>query len=68
MPTHVLIECRKLRAPNAEEALSDDERTIAASRVVEELRGVKGYLRFGVDAERVGDKDAPDQAEQFLTR
>ena len=66
VPTHVLIECRKLLAPNSEEVLSDDERTIAASRVVDELMGLKGYLRFGVYAETVGDKDAPDQAEQFL--
>ena len=68
VPTHVLIECRKLLAPNSEEVLSDDERTIAASRVVDELMGLKGYLRFGVYAETVGDKDAPDQAEQFLIR
>mgnify|MGYP006336706013 FL=1 len=66
VPTHVLIECRKLLAPNSEEVLSDYERTIAASRVVDELMGLKGYLRFGVYAETVGDKDAPDQAEQFL--
>lgn len=68
VPTHVLIECRKLLAPNSEEVLSDDERTIAASRVVDELMGLKGYLRFGVYAETVGDKDAPDQAERFLIR
>ena len=68
VPTYVLIECRKLIAPNSEEVLSDDERTIAASRVVDELMGLKGYLRFGVYAETVGDKDAPDQAEQFLIR
>ena len=68
VPTHVLIECRKLLAPNSEEVLSDDERNIAASRVVDELMGLKGYLRFGVYAETVGDKDAPDQAEQFLIR
>ena len=66
VPTHVLIECRKLLAPNSEEVLYDYERTIAASRVVDELMGLKGYLRFGVYAETVGDKDAPDQAEQFL--
>lgn len=68
VPTHVLIECRKLLAPKSEEVLSDDERTIAASRVVDELMGLKGYLRFGVYTETVGDKDAPDQAEQFLIR
>ena len=68
VPTQVLIEFRKLLAPNSEEVLSDDERTIAASRVVDELMGLKGYLRFGVYTETVGDKDTPDQAERFLIR
>lgn len=66
--THVLIECRKLLAPNSEEVLSDDERTIAASRVVDELMGLKGYLRFGVYAETVGEEDATGPSEQFLIR
>lgn len=68
VPTHVLIECRKLFAPDSEEILSADERAAAASRVVDELMGLKGYLRFGVYTETVGDKDAPDQTEQFLIR
>lgn len=68
VPTHVLIECRKLLAPDSEEILSADERAAAASRVVDELMGLKGYLRFGVYTETVGDKDAPDQTEQFLIR
>ena len=68
VPTSVLAECRKLLAPDSEEVLSDDERTIAASRVVDELMGLRGYLRFGVYTETVGDKDAPGQAEQFLIR
>jgi hypothetical protein len=68
VPTYVLVECQKLLAPNSEEVLSDDERTIAASRVVDELMGLRGYLRFGVYTETVGDKDAPDQSEQFLIR
>lgn len=55
-------------APDSEEILSADERAAAASRVVDELIGLKGYLRFGVYTETVGDKDAPDQAEQFLIR
>lgn len=67
VPTHVLIECRKLLAPDSEEILSADERA-AASRVVDELMGLKGYLRFGVYTETVGDKDAPGQTEQFLIR
>ncbi len=68
MPTSVLAECRKLLAPNSEEVLSADERAATASRVVDELMGLKGYLRFGVYTETVGDKDAPDQVEQFLIR
>lgn len=68
VPTYVLIECRKMLALDSEEILSADERAAAASRVVDELMGLKGYLRFGVYAETVGDKDAPDQAEQFLIR
>ena len=68
MPTSVLAECRKLLAPNSEEVLSDDERTIAASRVVDELMWLKGYLRFGVYTETVGEKDTPNQSEQFLIR
>ena len=68
VPTYVLIECRKMLAPDSEEILSADERAAAASRVVDELMGLKGYLRFGVYTETVGDKDAPDQAEQFLIR
>jgi hypothetical protein len=68
VPTSVLIECRKLLAPDSEEILSDDERTIAASRVVDELMGLKGYLRFGVYTETVGGKDATGPSEQFLIR
>ena len=68
VPTYVLIECRKMLAPYSEEIMSADERAAAASRVVDELMGLKGYLRFGVYTETVGDKDAPDQAEQFLIR
>ena len=68
VPTYVLIECRKMLAPDSEEILSADERAAAASRVVDELMGLKGYLRFGVYTETVGYKDAPDQAEQFLIR
>lgn len=67
-PTHVLIECRKLLAPDSEEILSADERAAATSRVIDELMGLKGYLSFGVYTETVGDKDAPDRAEQFLIR
>ena len=68
VPTSVLAECRKLLAPDSEEILSDDERTIAASRIVDELMALKGYLRFGVYTETVGEKETPGQSEQFLTR
>ena len=68
VPTSVLIECRKLLAPDSEEILSDDERTITASRVVDELMGLKGYLRFGVYTETVGEKDSTGPSEQFLIR
>ena len=68
VPAYVLIECRKLIASNSEEVLPDDERTIAASRVVDELMGLKGYLRFGVYTETVGGKDATGPSKQFLIR
>ena len=68
VPTSVLIECRKLLAPDSEEVLSADERAVASSRVIDELMGLKGYLRFGVYTETVGEKETPDQSEQFLIR
>lgn len=68
VPTSVLVECRKLLAPDSEEVLSADERAVAASRVVDELMGMKGYLRFGVYTETVGEKDATGPSEQFLIR
>lgn len=68
VPTHVLVECRKLLAPDSEEVLSTDDSSSVAYRVVDELMGLKGYLRFGVYTETVGGVDAPDQAEQFLIR
>lgn len=54
VPAYVLIECRKLLAPDSDDILSADERIAAASRVVDELMGLKGYLRFGVYTEAVG--------------
>ena len=68
VPTYVLIECRKMLALDSEEILSADERAAAASRVVDELMGLKGYLRFGVYTETVGEKDAIGPSEQFLIR
>ena len=68
VPTSVLAECRKLLAPDSEEMLSADERAGAASRVVDELMGLKGYLRFGVYTETVGENDATGPSEQFPIR
>ena len=68
VPTYVLIECRKMLALDSEEILSADERAAAASRVVDELMGLKGYLRFGVYTETVGEKDVTGPSEQFLIR
>ena len=68
VPTSVLVECRKLLAPDSEEVLSADERAVAASRVVDELMGLKGYLRFGVYTETVGEKGATGPSERFLIR
>lgn len=68
VPTYVLIECQKLLAPDSEEVMSADERAVAASRVVDELMELKGYLRFSVYTETVGEKETPDSSEQFLIR
>lgn len=68
VPTFVLVECRKLLAPDSEEVLSADDRAVAASRVVDELMGLKGYLRFGLYTETVGEKDVSGTSEQFLIR
>ena len=57
VPTFVLAESRKLLAPDSEEMLSADESAAAASRVVDELMGLKGYLRFGVYTETVGGRN-----------
>ena len=68
VPIYVLVECCKLIVPDSEEVLSADESTAVASRVVDELMGLKGYLRFGVYTETVGEKDATGPSEQFLIR
>lgn len=79
VPTYVLIECRKLLAPNSEDVLSVDERAAAVSRVVDELMELKGYLRFGIYIETIEDADYgceikndstqdSEPKEQFLIR
>ena len=79
IPTFVLIECRKLFASKSEDVLSADERTAVVSRVVDELMELKGYLRFGIYTETIGDggntTETTDDctqtfelSEQFLVR
>lgn len=72
VPAYVLIECEKLLAPYSEDVLSADERTAAASRVVNELMELKGYLRFGVYTETIRAKDSraqdSEEDKQFLIR
>lgn len=79
VPLSVLIECRKLLALDSNGVLSVNERTAAASRVVDELMELKGYLRLGVYTETIGDMDCPaesnngciqpsEHGKQFLIR
>ena len=74
VPASVLIECQKLFASNSEIVLSADEKAAAATRVVDELMELKGYLRFGVYTETIGKKSDANHAqptergEQFLIR
>ena len=68
VPMYVLIECQKLLAPYSEDVLSASERAVAASRVVDELMELKGYLRFSLYTETVGEEETSDSSEQFLIR
>lgn len=68
VPTSVLVECNKLLARDFKGVQSAVESATAASRVVDELMGLKGYLRFGVYTETVGEKETPGQSERFLIR
>ena len=74
VPASVLIECQKLFASNSEVVLSADEKAAAATRVVDELMELKGYLRFGVYTETIGKKSdanlaqTTERGEQFLIR
>ena len=68
VPTSVLVECNKLLARDSKGVQSAVESATAASRVVDELMGLKGYLRFGVYTETVGEKETPSQSERFLIR
>ena len=55
VPMYVHIECQKLLAPYSEDVLSASERAVAASHVVDELMELKGYLRFSLYTETVGE-------------
>lgn len=68
VPTSVLVECNKLLARDSKGVQSAVESATAASRVVDELMGLKCYLRFGVYTETVGEKETPGQSERFLIR
>lgn len=68
VPVYVLVECRKLLVSDSDEVLSADKRVATASRVVDELMRLRGYLRFGVYTETVGEKDTQGPSEQFLVR
>lgn len=74
VPASVLIECQKLFTSNSEVVLSADEKAAAATRVVDELMELKGYLRFGVYTETIGKKSdanlaqTTERGEQFLIR
>lgn len=67
VPTYVLIECRKLLAPDTKNVLSIDEGTDAARRVVDELMELSGYLRFGVYTETTGGTKRTSMAETACT-
>ena len=53
VPSSVLIECQKLLSPDSKDIMSDDERAVAASRVVDELMELKGCLKFGMYTEPI---------------
>ena len=55
VPTSVLIECQKLLVSNTDTVLSDEEKTAAAVRVVDEMMALSGYLRLGFYSEAVGE-------------
>lgn len=67
VPTSVLIECQKLRTPNTDTILSDDEKTAVAVRIVDEMMEFTGYLRLGLYSEVIGgDKDETNEDLFFI--
>lgn len=67
VPTSVLIECQKLLTPNTDTILSDDEKTVVAVRIVDEMMEFTGYLRLGLYSEVIGgDKDETNEDLFFI--
>lgn len=70
VPIPVLVECQKLFAPNTGNTLSDDEKTIVAGHIIDDLMELKGYLRFGIYTETIDEEyvSASDSNKLFLIR
>lgn len=68
VPTSVLIECQKLLVSNTDTVLSDEEKTAAAVRVVDEMIALSGYLRLGLYSEAVGEDKEETKDNIFLIR
>ena len=68
VPTSVLIECQKMLVSNTDTVLSDEEKTAAAVRVVDEMMALSGYLRLGFYSEAVGEDKEETKDNIFLIR
>ena len=68
VPTSVLIECQKLLVSNTDTVLSDEEKTAAAVRVVDEMMALSGYLRLGLYSEAIGEDKEETKDNIFLIR
>lgn len=68
VPISVLIECQKLLVSNTDTVLSDEEKTAAAVRVVDEMMALSGYLRLGFYSEAVGEDKEETKDNIFLIR
>lgn len=68
VPTSVLIECQKLLVSNTDTVLSDEEKTAAAVRVVDEMMALSGYLRLGFYSEAVDEDKEETKDNIFLIR
>lgn len=69
VPVPVLVECQKLFVPNTDNTLSDDEKTIVAGHIIDDLMELKGYLRFRIYTETFEENvSAFDSNKLFLIR